>query len=240
MRRGGHGARGRPVWGTPSPRATLVPRAGGAHNAGVGLYAEHVLPRILHFAMARRLFEEQRPRCVGAARGRVLEVGFGSGFNLPHYGRKVSEVLAVEPSALSRRLAAPLVSRSPLPVRYLAPERDRLPLEDASVDSVVSTWTLCTVPDLHALLVELGRLLRPGGRLLFLEHGRSPDARVARWQDRLTPLQRRLAGGCHLNRAIPELVGAAGFALERLEEFDLAGPRVGVHMFLGSARGPAG
>ncbi len=201
----------------------------------MGLYAEQVLPRILHFVMQRAMFREQRPRCVGSARGRVLEVGSGSGFNLPHYGRQVSEVLAVEPSRVSRRLASRLIAASTIPARFVELEHGVLLVEDCSIDTVVSTWTLCTIPDLEQALGEMRRVLRPEGRLLFLEHGRSPDPRVARWQDRLTPIQKRLAGGCHLNRPIPDLVQAAGFELESIEEFDLPGPRIATHMFLGTA-----
>ncbi len=205
----------------------------------MGLYTEQFLPRLLHFVMRGKLFREHRPRCVGLARGRVLELGSGSGYNLPHYGPQVSEVLAVEPSRVSRRLAAKQISKAAMPVRFVELDGASLALEDRSVDTVLSTWTLCTIPDLSRALAEVRRVLRPGGRLCFLEHGRSPDAKIARWQDRLTPLHRRLTGGCHLNRPIADLVRTAGFELESLEEFEVDGPRLSAHMFLGTAL-PAG
>lgn len=201
----------------------------------MGLYREHLLPRALHLAMRGWPFRAERPRCVGRAEGRVLEIGFGSGLNLPHYGAGVRELLALEPSAVARRLARPAIEAAPFPVRFVGLEAASIPLEDGAVDCVVSTWTLCTVPDPHAALAEVRRVLRPGGALHFLEHGRHPDPRLARWQERLDPLQRRIAGGCHLSRAIPALVSAAGLRLEGVEEFELARPTLAGHSFLGSA-----
>jgi ubiquinone/menaquinone biosynthesis C-methylase UbiE len=204
----------------------------------VGLYSELLLPRCLDWVMGRREFSELRPRCVGAVEGRVLELGFGSGHNLPFYPARVAVLYALEPSDLARRLAARRVAAAGFPVEMLEVGAERVPLADASVDHVVSTWTLCTVADAASALAEVRRVLAPGGRLHFLEHGRSHDPRVARWQDRLTPLQKRLAGGCHLNRPIDELVRAAGFVLEELEEFELPrAPRVAGHMYAGVARG---
>lgn len=187
----------------------------------MGLYSEHILPRLVHRALSRAPFAEQRPRCVGQAAGRVLEIGFGSGLNLPFYGPGVTSLLAVEPSALARRLAAPLLAASPLEAEFIGLDGQTLPLADASVDCVVSTWTLCTLPDIEQALAEVRRVLRPGGRLHFLEHGRSPDASVARWQERLNPLHRCLAGGCNLDRHPGECAARSGLEVERCEEFDL-------------------
>jgi SAM-dependent methyltransferase len=202
----------------------------------VGLYSEHLLPRLLHVSMRGWPFGAQRPRCVARAAGRVLEIGFGSGLNLPHYGPGVRELLALEPSAVARRLARGATERAPFPVRFVGLEAAAIPVDDASVDCVVSTWTLCTVPDAPAALEEIRRVLKPGGQLLFLEHGRHPDPRRARWQERLDPLQRRIAGGCHLSRPIPALVAASGLILGEVEEFELARPRLLGHSFLGAAR----
>ena len=231
MRLGGRPSTRNPVSleGYPRPGST-------AQNGGVGLYSEHLLPRLLHLSMRGWPFQAQRPRCVAAAEGRVLEIGFGSGLNLPHYRPGVTELLALEPSAVARRLARGAIERAPFPVRLLGLQAESLPLEEASVDCVVSTWTLCSVRDPAAALAELRRVLRPGGRLLFLEHGRHPDPRRARWQERLDPLQRRIAGGCHLSRPIPALVAASGLLLDPVEEFELARPRLLGHSFLGSAR----
>ena len=201
----------------------------------MGLYADHVLPRLVHLAMRGEPFASERPAAVARARGRVLELGFGSGLNLPHYGPAVTELLALDPALLGRRLARPAIERAPFPVGFVELEGARFALEDDAVDQVVSTWTLCTIPDLAVALAEVRRVLRPGGALLFLEHGRSPDARVRRWQRRLEPLQKRLAGGCHLTRDVPALLRAAGYELRELRELDLRGPRVAAHHFRGVA-----
>lgn len=207
------------------------------YAAGMGLYTEHLLPRCIDRVMGGAQFRELRPRCVGAVEGRVLEIGAGSGHNLPHYSEHVSVLYALEPSAVARRLAEARVARAPFEVELLGLEAERVPLPDGSVDHVVATWTLCTVPDLEAAFRELRRVLVPGGRLHFLEHGRARDPRVARWQDRLNPIQKRLAGGCHLNRPIDELVRAGGFELEELEEFALRrAPRVAGWMYRGVGR----
>ena len=175
-----------------------------------------------------------RERVVGAAEGRVLELGAGSGLNLPLYGAGVREVLALEPSAQLRRIAA----RRPaaVPTHWLDASAEALPLEDASVDTVVTTWTLCTIPDAERALAEAQRVLRPGGRLLFVEHGRAPEPSVARWQDRLDPYWGRIAGGCHLNRPIDRLIADAGFRLTALSsERSLPGPATHTFFYEGAA-----
>ena len=217
-----------------------LPPSGMGQNAAVGLWSSQCLPRLLHLTMRGFPFRQQRPRCVGAAAGRVLEIGFGSGLNLSHYGPGVRELLALEPSPVAWRLARKAVERAPFPVTLVGLDAGSIPLEDASVDGVVSTWTLCTVPDIAAALAEVRRVLRPGGRLLFLEHGLSPRPRVARWQARLDPLHRRCAGGCRLTRDIPRLVRGSGLELTELTEFDLPGPSPATHSFLGVARKASG
>lgn len=204
----------------------------------MGWYSEQVVPRLVHLVLAREPFRALRPRCLASARGRVLELGAGSGLNLPHYGAAVREVLALEPNAVARRMAQR--TRGGATVQVLAGDAHALPLADASVDAVVSTWTLCSLDDPARALAEVRRVLRPGGSFLFLEHGRSPDPRTARWQTRLTPLQRRLAGGCHLDRPIAGLVAAAGLEVDHLDEFDLLGLRLVGHHYLGSAYAPLG
>jgi ubiquinone/menaquinone biosynthesis C-methylase UbiE len=144
-------------------------------------------------------------------------------------------VLAVDPATVGRALAARRVAASPVPVDYVGLDGQRLPLEAERVDHVLVTWTLCTIPDVAGALQEIRRVLRPGGRLHFAEHGRAPDPGVARWQDRLTPLQRRWAGGCHLNRPIDRLVEAGGFELASLETFYARGPRVMAYVYEGVA-----
>lgn len=181
-----------------------------------------------------------RARVTAGLAGEVLEIGSGSGLNLPYYPPSVRRVRTVEPSAVGRKLAARRVAASSPAVEYLGADAQALPLDDASVDHVVSTWTMCTIPDVGRALAEIRRVLRPGGGLHFVEHGLSPDAKVARRQDRLTPLQCRVAGGCHLNRPIDRLVLSAGLDLTRLDTYYLSGPRAWGYTFEGVAAKPAG
>ncbi|MDA1263843.1 MAG: class I SAM-dependent methyltransferase [Planctomycetota bacterium] len=201
----------------------------------MGFYGDHVLPRGIAWGMQGRAFREQRGPALTLARGRVLELGFGAGHNLEHYPAAVEEVLALEPATVNRKLAAKRVAAARMPVRWVGLEGESVPLEDDTVDTVVSTWTLCTIPGLGQALAEVRRVLRPGGELLFLEHGLSPDPKVARWQNRLNPLQRRLCGGCHLNRRIDAELEAAGFDLRALETFAMKGPRIATWMYRGRA-----
>lgn len=192
----------------------------------MGWYTDRLLPRIIDRMMRGPELDEVRARVAAPLRGDVLEIGFGSGLNVPHYPAGVSRVLAVDPATLGRRLAASRLAASPVPVEFVAMDGQTLPLPDDSVDHALTTWTLCSIPDAGRALAEIRRVLRPAGALHFAEHGRSPDPRVARWQDRLTPLQRRVAGGCHLGRPIADLVAAAGFELTRLDKYYMAGSKV--------------
>jgi ubiquinone/menaquinone biosynthesis C-methylase UbiE len=201
----------------------------------VGLYDDHVLPRLIDLTLGARALDELRARTTRDLAGEVVEVGFGSGRNLPHYSAAVTRVLAVEPSAVGRKLAAGRIAASPVPVDFVGLDGEALPLADASVDHVVSTWTLCTIPDVETALEEIHRVLRPGGTFRFLEHGRSPDPGVARWQDRLTPVQRRVAGGCHLNRPIADLVDLSSLDLGPVENYAIRGPRSFGWMYEGTA-----
>lgn len=201
----------------------------------VGLYEDQILPRLINVALGNRECTRIRGRVSAGLSGEVLEVGFGSGLNVPHYPDTVKRVQAVDPATVGRKLAAERVAASPVPVDYVALDGQDLPIEAASVDHVLVTWTLCTIPDVGRALSEFRRVLRPDGQLHFVDHGRSPDASVRRWQDRLTPLQRRLFGGCHLNRPIDELVLGAGFDLKRLETYYMRGPKAFGYMYEGVA-----
>jgi SAM-dependent methyltransferase len=213
--------------------------ARSGHLAGdteaVGVYRDRILPRLTDAVMDRGEFAAIRARVSAGLSGEVLELGFGSGLNVPHYPDGVSRVLAVEPAAAARKLAARRVTMSAVPVEYTGLDGQHLPVGAGSVDHVLVTWTLCTIPDAAQALREVYRVLRPGGSLHFAEHGRAPDPRVRRWQDRLTPLQRRLAGGCHLNRPIADLVAASGLTLTRLDNYYVRGPRPFGYTFEGAA-----
>jgi ubiquinone/menaquinone biosynthesis C-methylase UbiE len=201
----------------------------------MGLYDEQLLPRFTHVVMARREFTPIRARVASGLDGEVLEVGFGSGLNVPHYPAAVNRVRAVDPATVGQKLAARRVEASRVPVEYIGLAGEELPLGPASVDHVLTTWTLCTIPDVEGALSEIQRVLRPGGSFHFVEHGHSPEPKVASWQDRLTPLQRRLAGGCHLNRPIDQLVVGSGLEVIKMENYYAKGPRSFGYMFEGVA-----
>lgn len=201
----------------------------------MGFYEDQVLPRFVDVALSAKQFRELRARVAAGLEGEILEVGFGSGRNVPHYPAAVKRVQAVDPAVVGRRLAAKRVAASPVPVDYVGLDGQDLPLPDASVDHVLTTWTLCTIPDVSGALAEIRRVLRPGGGLHFLEHGRSSDPKVVRWQDRLTPLQRKIAGGCHLNRPIDRLITDAGLRITTLDNYYLKGPKTVGCMYEGVA-----
>ena len=188
------------------------------------LYDRYVLPRLVDCVCASPAVERQRRLVVPQASGRVLEIGFGSGLNLPHYDRaRVQWIWALEPSAPMRDLAAHRVAAAGLELRWLDCAAEDLPLPEHSVDSIVVTYALCTIADAMAALRQMRRVLRPQGTLLFSEHGAAPDAGVRRWQDRLDGLWRRCAGGCHLNREVAATITAAGFRLGRVDSAYLPG-----------------
>jgi ubiquinone/menaquinone biosynthesis C-methylase UbiE len=202
----------------------------------VGFYSDQIVPRCVDFVLSRPLILRARERALVGLRGEVLEVGFGSGLNVPYYPPEVRSVIAIEPSPVARALAQPRIAASRVPVSWGGLDGATLDVPDASVDAGLSTFTFCTIADLDSALSELRRVLRPGALLHFLEHGRSPDVSVARWQDRLNPLQQRMAAGCNLNRAIPDLLRNAGFCIDSLETYYLPGPRFAAHIFEGRAR----
>lgn len=203
----------------------------------MGFYTDRLLPHLLHLAMRAPPIAKLRQRVVPAARGRVLELGMGSGLNLPLYGPEVERVVGVDPSERLLAMARRAAEESPLSLAFEAGSAEALPFEAGSFDTVVSTWTLCSIPDAAKALAEARRVLAPGGRLLFIEHGLAPESSVARWQDRLNPLWRRCAGGCNMNRAVDQLVRSAGFAFETLETgYLVSGPRPLTYHYTGAAR----
>jgi ubiquinone/menaquinone biosynthesis C-methylase UbiE len=203
----------------------------------VGLYDRVVVPRLIHCAMRAELLLPLRRRVVAGAQGRVLELGIGAGPNLQLYGPAVAALGGVDPSAYLIDRARAAAAALPFPVRLYQQPAERLPLPDASIDTVVVTWALCTIPDPLAALREAHRVLVPGGTLRFVEHGLAATAGLARWQRRLTPGWRRIAGGCRLDRQADRLLASAGFTLETLETGHLLpGPRLLTYHYLGVAR----
>jgi len=201
----------------------------------MGFYQDQIVPLLINWSMRQKNLAAYRSRIIPAAEGRVLEIGIGSGLNLPFYSRKVARVIGLEPSprllAMARR-----VERANGSVEFIEGSAEAIPLQDASVDTVVTTWTLCSIPDALTALRDMRRVLRLGGRLLFVEHGRAPDPNVIWWQDRLTPVWKRLGGGCQLNRAIGTLIEGAGFQFDRLQTGYMRGPKPMTFMYEGSAR----
>lgn len=200
----------------------------------MGLYEEHVVPHLVKMAMRNPELAPYRERVMAQAEGRVLEIGVGSGVNLPLYGARVGEVLGLEPHPKLLKMACGKIGD--VPSKFIAGSAESIPLEDTSVDTVVTTWTLCTIRDVTTALAEIRRVLRPTGHLLFVEHGLSPDERIRKWQNRLTPIWKRIAGGCHLDRPIPVMIEAAGFVLCRLDTGYMPGPNPMTFMYEGTAR----
>jgi len=203
----------------------------------MSFYEEHVLPHLIGLTCAAPQIMKQRARLIPAAEGRVLEVGFGAGPNLAFYDpAKVTRLFALEPSAGMRRKAAKAVAACPVEVELIDLPGEAIPLEDASVDTVVLTYTACTIPDAGAALAQMRRVLKPGGRLLFSEHGLSPEAGVAKWQRRIEPVWKHIAGGCHLTRRPDALIEAAGFRIDQMTaEYLPKSPKFAAYNYAGSA-----
>jgi ubiquinone/menaquinone biosynthesis C-methylase UbiE len=185
----------------------------------MGIYAEKVLPRIITVACAMGQAKELRDRVCAGLHGEVLEIGFGSGLNVPHYPAAVTRVQAIEPADLGWKLAGKRLAAATVPVQRSGLDGQALPLADDSCDTALSTWTLCTIPDVAAALGEVRRVLKPGGTLHFVEHGLAPDEAVQRRQHRFEPVQKRVVGGCHLTRQIADLLTDAGFEIREIDVF---------------------
>ena len=202
----------------------------------MGLYATQIFPRLMDWVMARPAFSQLREALLQLASGEVLEIGFGTGLNLRHYPSTITRLSIVDPATLlpakvTRRMAA-----VPYPIQTIHVTAEDLPFPDQQFETVVSTWTLCTIPDPVLALHEVGRVLKPGGRFLFLEHGRSDDRTIAAWQDRLNPIQNVIGCGCHLNRQIDQLITQSGLTIAHLDRFSMQGvPRLAGEMYRGTA-----
>jgi SAM-dependent methyltransferase len=205
-------------------------------EGSMGFYGDIILPRLCDLAMRNKRLVPFRERVIGAAEGRVLEIGVGSGLNLPFYRPPVREVLALEPAPRLVTMARSASRGASIPVSFLEASAEAIPLEDHCVDTIVTTWTLCSIPRAAAALADMRRVLRPGGKLLFVEHGLAPDEGVRRWQDLMTPAWRCISGGCHLNRPIRSMIEGAGFRIDRIEIGYMPGPKPMTFMYEGSAR----
>lgn len=202
----------------------------------MGFYRDVILPKLCHLAMRNKRLVPYRERVIGAAEGRVLEIGVGSGLNLPFYRAPVREIVALEPAAPLIGMARRASRETNIPVRLLEASAEAIPLDTRSVDTVVTTWTLCSIPQAAVALGEMRRVLRPGGCLLFVEHGLAPDESVRRWQDRLTPAWRCISGGCHLNRPIQAMIEGTGFQIENIASGYMPGPKIMTFMSEGRAK----
>jgi len=202
----------------------------------MGVYSKYILPRVVHFTCGQKPCMLQREKVVPLASGEVLEIGVGSGLNLPFYDpARVTRLWGLEPSVEMRRLAANAVRALPFKFEFIDLPGEEIPLDANSVDTVLITYTLCTIPETQRALGGMVRVLRPGGKLIFCEHGAAPDADVRRWQERLNPIWNRLGGGCNLNRAIPDLIRSGGFEIDRMETMYLPGWRPAGFNYWGSA-----
>ncbi|MCX8252978.1 MAG: class I SAM-dependent methyltransferase [Beijerinckiaceae bacterium] len=202
----------------------------------MSFYQRQILPRLLHRSMRQEVLAPFRQRVISAAEGRVLEVGIGSGLNLPLYTATVQSVIGLDPSPELLLMARARIATASVPVELLEGSAETIPLDAGSIDTAVITWTLCTIPDVRRALTELRRVLKPSGALLFVEHGRAPEPGVARWQDRLDPIWRQVSGGCHLNRKIDDLISSNGFRMDALAHAQLPGLRTHTFMYEGRAR----
>jgi ubiquinone/menaquinone biosynthesis C-methylase UbiE len=202
----------------------------------MGFYDDRILPRFINLACGAKPNMKQREKIVPLAEGDVLEIGFGSGLNVPYYDtQKVRKIFGLEPSDGMRKLAAERVSASSLDIEFIDLPGEEIPLEENSVDTVLITYTLCTISNVGAALEGMRRVLKPGGKLLFCEHGKAPDEGVHRWQNKLNPGWSKIAGGCNMNRDIPALIEASGFRIGMDERMYIPGPRILSYNYWGSA-----
>ncbi len=204
----------------------------------MSFYEQYCLPHIINFVCGMKDTQRQRAKVVPRATGRVLEIGMGSGLNVPFYDRdKVDMVWGLEPSVAMRRKAASNLAGAPFEIRWLDLPGEEIPLDDDAADTVLLTYTLCTVPDWQRALEQMRRVLKPGGRLIFCEHGKAPDLAVRRWQERLNPVWNALGGGCNLNRPIPTLIDRGGFNIQEIEAQYRPGPKFASFQYWGTATG---
>ncbi len=201
----------------------------------MGWYDDRVLPRVLDMLLGNEKMGPLRARAMEGMSGTVVELGFGSGTNVPYYPEGVEKVFAIEPSGGAKQLASKRLAASRVPVEFVGLDGASIPLEDSSVDHALSTWTLCTIPDLSSALDEVARVLKPGGRLYFLEHGISDDSKTVARQHRFDGLQQRIGGGCHLTRDYRAAIHASPLRLERVANFQITGPKTMSYMYAGTA-----
>lgn len=202
----------------------------------MGFYDKHLLPRVVHFTCGLKPALKQREKVVPRAQGTVLEIGIGSGLNIPYYdAQKVSHLMGLDPSAEMWAIAQKNAEEHHIEAEFLEAPAEDIPLEGNSIDTVVMTYTMCTIPDVDRALEEISRVLKPGGQLLFCEHGEAPDENIRRWQQRMNPLWRKLGGGCNLNRPIPRLLQRAGFQSEDLQTMYIPGWKPACFNYWGSA-----
>lgn len=204
----------------------------------MGFYSTHIVPRFIDKALGTPAMKQGRDAVAAGLSGTVIEIGFGSGLNIASYPEEISLVYAVEPALTARKIAVPRIAASPIPIQYAGLHGETIALDDNTCDGALCTFTLCTIPGVEQALSELRRVLKPGGRFHFLEHGLAPDAKTQAWQRRLDPLEVRLADGCHLTRDPVELVKAAGFELEFVHSEYTKGPKPWVFMTFGQAINP--
>lgn len=203
-----------------------------------GWYDRHVLPYLLDLACGMKLIRQQREKVVPQAKGRVLEVGIGTGLNMPYYDQsKVTKITGLDPAVQMHRLANERIARAGLQVELIGVSAEKIPLDDASFDTVLLTYTLCSISDPVAALKEMRRVLAPSGKLIFCEHGRAPDESIRRWQDRLTPYWKKFTGECHLNRDVPAMLDQAGFQCPDMQSMYFPGPRPLTFNYWGEAYG---
>lgn len=202
----------------------------------MSLYSKYILPKLVNLTCSMKTVMLQREKVVPLARGRVLEIGIGSGLNLPYYdASKVTRLWGLEPSPEMTRMAEKAARSVRFDVEFIGLPGEEIPLEDDSVDTVLMTFTLCTIPDTEPALRQMARVLKPGGKLIFCEHGAAPDPSVRRWQDRINPFWKVFAGGCNLNRAIPNLIRQGGFRINEIHNMYLPGWRPASFNYWGSA-----
>ena len=200
----------------------------------MGFYQEHIIPHLVNLSMRNHRLVEYRLRATSLAEGRVLEIGIGSGVNLAYYSTGTNEVIGIDNQW--KLLMMAVHNAHTVPVKLIEGSAERIPLGDSSVDTVLTTWTLCSIPNVAGALREMRRVLKPNGRFLFVEHGLASDEVVRRWQRRLTPLWTRIAGGCHLDRPVSALVQEAGFEISQLATGYMPGPKPMTYMYEGCAR----